>query len=201
MDAFESLIEILLNQKGYWTRSSFKVELTAADKMAIGRPTSPRWEIDVVAFKGSTNEVLAIECKSFLDSVGVQFINGEFKPPKTYKLFCEKTLRKIVLRRLARQLVEIGATNRTPKVKLCMAAGHIASRTDRNALNRHMKRNRWLLFDEQWIHEQILKAADAGYENSIAHVVAKLVVHKGTHSKSRRAIKPKPQKGVPPSAP
>ncbi len=81
MNAFESLVEMLLRRQGYWTRTCFKVELTADEKRAIGKHSSPRWELDVVAYKGQTNEVLAVECKSFLDSRGVMFRDGAFEPP------------------------------------------------------------------------------------------------------------------------
>ena len=79
MDAFEALISMLLRHEGYWTTPSFKVELTKREKAKIEKVSSPRWEVDLVAYKGSTNEVLAIECKSFLDSTGVIFRNGKFE--------------------------------------------------------------------------------------------------------------------------
>jgi len=65
MDAFESLVAMLLRHDGYWTIPSFKVNLTKEEKRAIGRHSSPRWELDLIAYKGSTNEILAVECKSF----------------------------------------------------------------------------------------------------------------------------------------
>lgn len=176
MDAFESLIEILLKRRGYWTHTSFKVELTREEKQAIGKPSSPRWELDVVAYKGSTNELLAIECKSFLDSTGVKFRDGAFDPPQRYKLFSDKNLRTVVLRRLARQLVEAGAVAARPSVTLCLAVGKMATMTDREALDKHMKKHRWRLFDEASIRSEIADAADSGYENDVAHVVAKLIL-------------------------
>jgi hypothetical protein len=51
---------MLLRRDGYWTATSVKVELTKEEKRKINRPSSPRWEIDVVAYKGSTNELLAV---------------------------------------------------------------------------------------------------------------------------------------------
>jgi Holliday junction resolvase len=39
----------------------------------IGRPSSPRWDIDIIAYKGAINEVLVVECKSYLDSRSVIF--------------------------------------------------------------------------------------------------------------------------------
>jgi hypothetical protein len=176
MNAFESLVEMLLKREGYWTRTCFKVNLTAEEKRAIDRFSSPRWELDVVAFKGATNEILAVECKSFLDSRGVMFRNGEFEPAKRYKLFSDENLREVVLARLKKQLVECGAVPAAPTVTLCLAAGKIASGTDRTSLVKHMASNGWRLFDEKWVKQELQQAADAGYENDVAHVVAKLLL-------------------------
>lgn len=73
MDAFEAVVAMLLRREGYWVIPSFKVDLTKDEKRAIKRHSSPRWEIDLAAYKGATNELIAIECKSFLDSIGVVF--------------------------------------------------------------------------------------------------------------------------------
>ena len=83
MDAFESVISMLLRREGYWTISNFKVELTKDEKQQIGRHTTPRWELDLIADNGLTNKVLVVECKSFLDSTGVTFRDGLNNPPKT----------------------------------------------------------------------------------------------------------------------
>lgn len=176
MDAFETLIETLFRRQGYWTQTSLKVELTRDEKIAIGRPSSPRWELDVVAYKGCCNEILAIECKSFLDSPGVLFRNGAFEPADRYKLFSDDNLREVVLNRLALQLFEAGAVAKRPKVSLCLAVGKVSSRTDREAMTQHMSDRGWHLFDERWIFERLQHAANAGYENDIAHVVAKMIV-------------------------
>ncbi|MFN0156735.1 MAG: hypothetical protein ACKVRP_01530 [Bacteroidota bacterium] len=68
MDAFESVVAAILQRQGYWTLTSVKVELTKEEKREIGRHSSPRWELDVVAYRGSDNELRVVECKSFLDS-------------------------------------------------------------------------------------------------------------------------------------
>lgn len=144
---------MLLRHHGYWTTPSFKVELTKAEKRRIGRATTPRWELDLVAYRGSSNEVLAVECKSFLDSTGVVFRNGKFEPERRYKLFTDKTLRNIVLRRLAVQLQQTGACAPSPTVTLCLAAGKLASKTDRQGLHERFNSKGWKLFDSQWIRD------------------------------------------------
>jgi hypothetical protein len=181
MDAFESLVSMLLQHDGYWTRPSFKVELSKAEKRLIGLPSCPRWEIDLVAYKGSTNELLAIECKSFLDSRGVVFRNNEFEPQKTYKLFTKPTLRKVVLSRLAKQLAMQGSCPRM-KPTLCMAVGKIASGTSREALKQHFVKHKWELFDEDWLYSRLKSAAIKSYENDIAFVVSKILLRRKAQS-------------------
>ena len=176
MDAFESLVALLLQWEGYWTTTSFKVELTGAEKRAIGRPTTPRWEIDVVAYRGSTNEILAVECKSFLHSTGVIFRGGCFEPQQRYKLFSDRRTRDVVLDRLARQLVASKACRRSPSVKLCLAAGKIARKSDRKALAKHFAKRGWGLLDEEWIQARLKSVSGMGYQNDVAHIVAKLLL-------------------------
>ena len=176
MDAFESLISMLLRHQGYWTTPSFKVELTKEEKVRIGKASSPRWEIDLVAYKGATNEVLAVECKSFLDSRGVIFRNGRFETEKQYKLFSYPTLRSVVLRRLAHQLRASGACPTLARPTLCLAIGKIANVTNRAELKQHFERGNWRLFDPEWVFEQLSKASEQGYENDVAFVVSKLLL-------------------------
>ncbi len=175
MEAFEALISILLRHDGYWTTPNFKVNLTKEDKHRIGRPTSPRWELDVVAYKGSTNEVLAVECKSFLDSTGVIFRDGTFEPENRYKLFTDGRLRSVVLKRLAKQLQAIGACARSPRVKLCLAAGNVARKSDSKGLSRHFTSKNWLLIDSDWVCERLRMASQRSYENDVAFVVSKFL--------------------------
>jgi hypothetical protein len=183
LDAFESVVAMLLRRDGYWITPSFKVELTKAEKRSIGRHSAPRWEIDMVAYKGSANEILAVECKSFLDSAGVIFRNGAFEPAKRYKLFTEPGLRKVVLRGIVRQLKNHGACAADPRIRLALAAGKIAKKSDREGLIAHFQKKGWLLFDDHWARAELIAAANDGYVDDVAHVVAKLLSRGGTKSK------------------
>ena len=64
MNAFESIIAHLLQRDHFWTRIGYKVELTPEAKRAIGTPSMPRLEIDVLAYYGETNLFWWVECKS-----------------------------------------------------------------------------------------------------------------------------------------
>src|SRR5688500_10709534 len=137
MDAFESLVGSILQGDGYWIWPSYKVELTKAEKYRIGRHSSPRWEIDLVAYKAKGNRVLAIECKSFLDSFGVlccSFGSGGVGSQR-YKLFNDKILRETVLTRPGKQLVASGLCRARPVIQLCLVAGKIKTDRDRTALS------------------------------------------------------------------
>lgn len=180
MEAFENIVAWLLEQEGYWVRTSFKVNLTKPEKRRIGRASSPRWEIDLIAYKPSKNEILAVECKSFLDSKGVcadHLIKNNAAASKRYKLFHEKQLRNIVFKRLVRQLANNGACLPTPKVRLCLAAGKIASKQDHTRLKQHFDKMDWRLFDRAWFKVRLEEeVAKWRYENNVAIVVAKILL-------------------------
>jgi hypothetical protein len=106
------------------------------------------------------------------------FRNGKFEREIRYKLFSDTTLRNVVLGRLAAQLVETGACKPNPKVRLCLAAGKIAHKTDRNGLVAHFcdQKPEWQLFDPEWIRERLILASKRGYEIDLAFVVSKLLL-------------------------
>jgi hypothetical protein len=106
MDAFEQVVSEILWMSGFWVRTSVKVELTKEEKRLIGRHSSPRWELDIVGYSGRENFLRVVECKSFLDSVGVRacaFDGSDPEEAKRYKLFNEPDLRRIVFNRLCLQ--------------------------------------------------------------------------------------------------
>lgn len=178
MDAFETLVTMLLELEGYWVKPSFKVELTKEDKAAIERPSCPRWELDIVAYKGATNEIRVVECKSYLDSRGVAY--NDFLPggafADRYKLFQEETLRRIVFQRLAEQLTAVGLCGPSPTITLCLAAGRVANDNDRQRIHQHFSDANWLFMDEEWLRSTLQRVADGGWHNHVAAIVAKILL-------------------------
>lgn len=143
--------------------------------------------MDLIAYKGGTNELLVIECKSYLDSAGVRISGFDGSNPdqaNTYKLFNDENLRKVVLRRLKAQLVNAGACQPKPKIRLCLAAGKISSDQDRKALKIHFKEHSWNLFDEQWLFKKLTGISDRGYEDDVATLVAKLLIRQQNRKKN-----------------
>lgn len=146
-----------------------------------------------MAYKGKTNELLVVECKSYLDSRGVVFRNGKFERARRYKLFTEPTLRRVVMKGLAARLVRDGSCRKNPTVTLCLATGKIAGGSDREGLEALFDRRGWRLFDDAWIEEHLALAADADYENDVAFVVAKILKRRAGRDAGIRKQGPMPQ--------
>ncbi|MGZ5441495.1 MAG: hypothetical protein ACXW5U_07405 [Thermoanaerobaculia bacterium] len=177
MDAFEHVVATILERDGYWVRTSVKVTLTPEEKREILRPSSPRWELDVVAYSGSRNELLVVECKSYLDSYGVRttsFDGTKAEEETRYKLFSDDLLRRVVLSRLEKQLVEQRFCPEGTKATLCLAAGKIYG--DPVPLREIFVRKGWCLLDTDWLVAGLRRLADESYDNSVASVVAKLLL-------------------------
>lgn len=179
MDSFEQVVAEILWRKGYWVRTSVKVELTKAEKREIGLPSSPRWELDVVAYKASENALLVVECKSYLDSPGVKFHGfdgSNEKAASRFKLFNKSTVRNVIFNRLKKQLAELGSSLPDPAITLCLACGHIASEADRTKIRDHFGARGWQFWDETWLRDRLKHMADGDYENQVSAVVAKLLL-------------------------
>jgi hypothetical protein len=179
MDAFEQVVSEILWMDGFWVRTSVKVDLTKKEKVRIGRPSSPRWELDIVGYSGRDNTLRVVECKSYLDSRGVAlraFDGSDAKFAERFKLFSDDKLRAVVFERLRRQLAECGACASDATVKLCLACGRIATTADREGLHKHFKEKGWELWDEKWLRGKLQLMSERGYENQVSAVVSKLLL-------------------------
>jgi hypothetical protein len=182
VEAFESVIGSILSRNGYWVKYSFKVKLTKDDKRRINRPSCPNWDLDIVAHKPAHEEVLIVECKSYLGSPGVRFksiTRQDHSWSKNFKLFNQPRLRNVISKRLLKQLVDNGSCLPKSRVRLCLAAGRVVVR-DRAEILRHFKRRGWELFDREWIANGLGgMTSEKSYENDVAVIVAKLLAPKG----------------------
>jgi hypothetical protein len=178
MDAFEELVAEFLWSEGYWVQTSVRVQLSKRQKVAIGRHSTPDWEIDVVAYRGATDELIAFECKSFFDSTGVQ--RAELEPCEgpskgRYKLFCESTLRKVVLQCLRDQLADRHLCPPGGPAKLGMVAGKI-KKGDEDAMRALFEENGWTLHGESWLRKRLKRLSQGSYRNHMGAVVAKILL-------------------------
>jgi hypothetical protein len=178
MDAFEQIAARLFEVQGFWTRIGYFVKPTKEQKAAVGKQSLPRPQIDVIAYRPRTNELLVIECKSYLDSPGVMrtgFHGNEDAKKDVYKLFNRARLREMVLGCLLAQLRDEGLiAGPDPSVKLVLVAGKIYSK-DEPKLRELFAENKWVLVGPKEVADGLRAFADRGYENDVVTFVTKLL--------------------------
>jgi len=175
MDYFESIIATLLEDENYWVRKSFKVELSKAEKRQVNKPSIPRPEIDLLAFKFTENVVIAFEAKSYLDSAGVQAEN-EVQEGR-YKLFTSKNYCSVVFARLKQVLIDRGMANHNTTIKLGLAAGKVYQGQSEQ-IRAFMQERNWEFWSPDDIKKKIKKLAEPerGYENDPIVITAKILM-------------------------
>ena len=184
MNAFENIVAKYLETKGYWVRQSVKIPISKEDKKAIGLPSMPRPEIDLVALNAKENELLLIEVKSLLDSYGVYFgaVSGEDKSPrgqqdaKRYRLFTDRNFREVITAKLREEYLKQGLINENTKINYALAAGHIHSVDDESRIRDHFSREGWKLFAPGEIKECIKELSKRGWEDNLVTITAKLIL-------------------------
>lgn len=177
MDAFEELVAEVLRADGYWVHQGYKINLSVEDKRALGNPSMPRPEVDLVAYKAGTGELLSLECKSYFDSGGVHardLLPGG-RHAQRYKMFVNQSLRELVLTRLVEQLSANGTIAGTSKARLGMVYGY-ATASNTAILVDHFAANGWDLYGPDWLKEHLQRMATRSYDNQVASVVAKLLL-------------------------
>lgn len=180
MEYFETIIKALLEHEGYWVRQSFKVNLTKKEKERTGRPTIPRPEIDLIAFKPDLQELLALETKSFFDSAGVKIkdLQKEFKKSEgRYKLFTCKNYRDIVFNRLKKDLKSMGMIKGKVTVRLGLVAGNIYQNQSEE-IRKYLKSKKWFFWAPEDIRGKVIALAAKGYENEPVIITAKILTRK-----------------------
>jgi hypothetical protein len=177
MNAFEQIVANLLNQEGFWTRIDYKVILTKEQKAKIDKPSMPRPEIDILAYKPCKNLLLWIECKSYINSGGVRmssFININDPGYNRYKVFNYPVYRDEITSALRSQVISNGLCTNGLEIKHCLVAGKIYTTKDRTLLQDYFTLNNWILWDDEWIKEGLKKYAASDYEDDVAVLVSKL---------------------------
>lgn len=178
MEYFETIIKTLLEHEGYWVRQSFKVSLTKQEKRRIGKPSIPRPEIDLLAFKLKSHEVLVLEAKSYFDSPGVRLaeIQEKFQIPEgRYKLFTCTNYRNVILNRLRQDLQDLGMVGGNIKMKLGLVAGHIYQDRSEN-IGSYFVSKGWFFWSPEDVRDKVNALAAKGYENELAIITAKILM-------------------------
>lgn len=177
MDAFEQIVGLLLENDKYWVRHSVKVNLTKAEKVKINKPSTPRPEIDIVAFDVVQNILFLLEVKSYLDSGGVVYEKvveeNEF-PKGRYKILTSKLYQDTIISRLKNDWISAGLINKKTKFSFGLIAGNIYKNKE-DELTKHFIKNNWFFWGPTIIKQKLIDLSKKGYENSTITIVTKLM--------------------------
>jgi hypothetical protein len=180
VNAFENIVKLYLEEEGYWVRQSVKAHISKEEKVALGLPSMPTPEIDLVALNVKKNELLLIEAKSLLGSYGVYYeavADEKDKLAKRYRLFTNRKFREIVTKALREDYLKRGLINEKTKINYALAAGHIHLGNDL-IIARYFSDNGWKLFTPEQIKEKVRQLSTKGWEDDLITITAKLILQK-----------------------
>jgi hypothetical protein len=181
MDAFELIARKYFERNNYWTRIGYRLDLkrlSASERSTIVKKSDPRPEIDLVAFKPEDNQLLLIECKSFLDSSGVDDFSFEPRDRNAsrYKLFTMPERTECLMRAIVSQLKNDGLLPDSKiEVKLVLFAGKAASKRE-EALQARFQKNGWQLILPERIIEFFQQLSEDRYDNDIISMTSKILL-------------------------
>lgn len=204
MDAFEQIVTMVLETRGYWVRNGFWVDLSPQVRELIGRPTTPRWELDMLAFRPGNKEVIAVECRSYLDAIGVTaqdfglprkvrnektgrmqkvpapMSKTKITPENRYKLFLDHNLRSVILNCLQAQLIDQGFITSDTKVRLGFATGKFRSGKDREEVRALFKKpsENLVLISDLEIQQELAQMSRMLNSNDVAMVASKILMRR-----------------------
>lgn len=177
MDAFEQIIGQLLLEQQYWVRHSVRISLTTKEKQAINKPSTPRPEIDIVAYDLKANTLFLLEVKSYLDSPGVDYKEvaiDQGEQTGRYKLLTARNYREVLSKRLHSDWCKSGHINSRTKILFGLIAGKIY-RNKETEMQNYFDKKGWLFWGPSLIKNKIIKLAEKGYENNTVTIAAKIL--------------------------
>lgn len=177
MDAFEQIIGQLLVEEKYWVRHSVKIDLTPEEKKRINKPSTPRPEIDIVAFDITTDTIFLLEVKSYIDSPGVVYEHvaiSQDEQSGRYKLLTAKNYRKTLAKRLHEDWFKSGHIRKSTKVSFGLIAGKVYRKRELDLQN-YFDQKGWMFWGPTEIKKRILSLAEKGYENNAVTIAAKIL--------------------------
>ncbi|MBK9543654.1 MAG: hypothetical protein IPO49_15315 [Bacteroidetes bacterium] len=178
MDAFEQIIGQLLVEEKYWVRHSVKIDLTPDEKRSINKPSTPRPEIDIVAYNTTTDTIFLLEAKSYLDSPGVVFEHVAIQQDEQsgrYKLLTAKNYRETLAKRLHKDWCRSGHILKSTRISFGLIAGKVY-RNREDELNKYFEKRGWLFWGPAEIKSRILRLSENGYENNPVTIAAKILI-------------------------
>ena len=176
MNHFEELCKYLLERENYWVRTNVKVDVTKEEKASFGKPTSPRPEMDIVAYRAKDNRLLILEVKSFLNSSGVHIEQVRQKDPKYdgYKILTGKKYQKVVSKRLISDFIRDGLIKPNPKVQFGLIAGKI-SKNQFSEFYKLSEERDWFFWGPKELKDRVIALQGLAYEDNPFVVTSKVM--------------------------
>ncbi len=177
MDAFEQIIGQLLEEEKYWVRHSVKIDLTPEEKRSINKPSTPRPEIDIVAYSAITDIIYLLEVKSFLDSPGVVYEDVAIEQEQQtgrYKLLTAQKYRETLANRLHFDWCKSGHIKKSTRISFGLVAGKVYRNREQD-LQKYFEKQGWLFWGPAEIKNRILRLTEKGYENNAVTIAAKIL--------------------------
>lgn len=176
MNHFKELCKYLLERENYGVRTNVKVNITKKEKASFGKPTSPRPEIDIVAYRATENALLILKVKSFLNSSGVHIEQVRQKDPKYdgYNILTGMKYQKVVSQRLIYGFIRDGLIKPNPKVQFGLIAGKI-SKNQFNEFYELAKERDWFFWGPKELKERVIALQGLAYEDNPFVVTSKVL--------------------------
>lgn len=176
MNNFEELCKYLLERENYWVRTNVKVNLTKEEKASFGKPTSPRPEMDIVAYRVKDNSLLILEVKSFLNSPGVYYEHVVSKDTRFdgYKILTGEDYQNVVSTRLIADFVSDGLIAAIPKIQFGLIAGKIAKNRYDDFYLLAKERN-WFFWGPKELKERVIELQNCLYEDNPFVITSKIL--------------------------
>ncbi len=175
MDFFEQIVARMLESRGYWVRTSFRVDLTKQDKRDLDKPSLPRPEIDLIAFNPKQNVIVLFEIKSYLDSQGVTFdaVALPTVGKGRFKILTDAKFQTLIAKRVVASLVNAGLVASEPRVQFGLAAGKVV-KSDLERVAKLARERDWVYLSPPQIGDWVRSLAHKPYENDPVVLAAKL---------------------------
>lgn len=176
MNQFEEISRYLLEAEGFWVQTGIKVEITPEQKRFLGKPTMPRPEVDIVAYKRSEDTLYLIEAKTYLNSKGVVYDNivkRDFTWDK-YKILTYSDFQDIVGGELKADLIKKGLIHSKTKVRYGLIAAKLYKPKENDFYGLAKERN-WFFWGPDEVKSRLSRLINLGYEDNPYSIVAKII--------------------------
>ncbi|TAH40076.1 MAG: hypothetical protein EYC69_11740 [Bacteroidetes bacterium] len=151
--------------------------MSSEEKRLINKPSTPRPEIDIVAYDVNWDTVYLLEVKSYLDSPGVPYDEVAIEQKEQsgrYKLLTAKNYRNVLSASLKGHWLQQGLMGNKTKISFGLIAGKIYRGREQEMFE-YFKKQGWLFWGPSIIRDKVMLLGGKGYENNAVTIAAKIL--------------------------